>query len=81
MISWFNVITIIGENWNIINCCVELNQSVNSAKAVLYDRFNKMFTVECHVLLELIDIIDGDKTVDGFSNYDIADMLYGVCTS
>ena len=75
-----NKLTIIGENWEIINCYVELNQSVNSAKAVLYDRFNKMFTVECHVLLELIDIIDGDKTVDGFSNHDITDILCDLCT-
>jgi hypothetical protein len=72
-------VTIIGRNRKIISdtLCCELQDA--NIKKNLFDKLSNTFTLECHMIRELLDIRDGNIDLPGFTIYDVHDILHNVC--
>ena len=73
-------VSIIGQNWHVVQECLNVDLYSNQTKTLLFNKRFEQFTPECHLLLELFDILEGRTLLSNFSNYDIRDMLDAVCT-
>ena len=72
--------SVIGCNWYLINRQLNIDVNCENPKYTLLKRLNETFTTECGVLLELLDILDGQMSVQNFNSYEIKDMLIDICT-
>jgi hypothetical protein len=75
-----NHLSIIGENWNTIKQNLQIEKFDNNVRAQLYEKMYKMITPECALIVELINILDGNFHLEGFTKYDVIDMLHDICT-
>ena len=75
-----NKTSIIGENWNEINVYLNVNMKEENVKMQLLRRQYKKYTPECQLLLELIEIREGNMHLSGFTKDDISEMLNDICT-
>ena len=72
--------SVIGCNWYLINRQLNIDVNCENPKYTLLKRLNETFTTECGVLLEILDILDGQMSVQNFNSYEIKDMLIDICT-
>ena len=74
-------VTIIGRNWQIIKEKFNCDLLCSNLKKELFEKLSCTFTPECQLLLELIDIRDGNMNLDQFTIYEIHDMLQTICVN
>jgi hypothetical protein len=72
--------SIIGENMHIIESYINKDDVNENAKTILLKKQNEMFTADIHCIIELLEIVEGDKVVPGFTVHEIEDLLDNICT-
>jgi hypothetical protein len=72
-------LSIIGGNWHHIKDYFMCDIENCNVKTLLTERMYMTFTPECHMLMELIQICDGDKKIDGFTMDEIQDLINDIC--
>jgi hypothetical protein len=76
-----NHLSIIGSNWYEISKYLDLDLLNIDIRNNLVGRLHDNCTEENHIIYELLEIIDGTKTLHNFSLMDVNEMLYIMCTS
>ena len=74
-------LSIIGSNWYEISKYVDVDILNSDVRSILVKRMHENFSVENHIIYELLEIVNGSKTLDNFCIMDIQEMLYIMCTS
>ena len=74
--------SIIGDNLHQIRTyCDRHVMSPSEFKMLVIEKRNNDYTIECHMILELLDVSEGIKFVPGFAMEDLNDILVTLCVS
>jgi hypothetical protein len=73
--------SIIGSNWHEISRNLGVDILNDDIRLILIRRMKEEFSEDNHVIYELLEILDGTKTLPQFSSDDVHEMLYVMCTS
>jgi hypothetical protein len=76
-----NYNSLLGDNWNFIKKQLNIHDDSENPKLVLMKRKNELYTPECGLVMELLDVIDDSAHILQFNKDEIADMLYYISTS
>jgi hypothetical protein len=76
-----NHLSIIGSNWYEISKYINVDILNCDVRSTLIKRMYENFSVENHIIYELLEISNGSKTLQNFCTMDIQEMLYIMCTS
>ena len=55
--------------------------SPSEFKMLVIEKRDNDYTIECHMILELLDVSEGIKFVPGFAMEDLNDILVTLCVS
>lgn len=72
--------SIIGENVFLIESHIEADIMCKNVSLCLRRKLNEMFNPDYHCVIEMLEIIEGEKEVQGFSYDEINDMMFTICT-
>ena len=73
--------SIIRSNWYEISKYVDDDILPSDVRSILVKRMQENFSIETHIIYELLEIVNGSKTLVNFCEMDIQEMLYIMCTS
>ena len=74
-----NHVSVIGENWHLIKKHLEIEEYGRCVKQSLLRKKNEMMTPECSVLLDMLDVLNNDAMLHGFSRNEVECILFDMC--